>query len=289
MAYTPRLVAVLLAAALAAGCTRVPKKAEPTPSPAPRVTTSTAQTVTPAPSVAESESSSSASATESPEPSPSSLPPSESVPASELPTESPSASSASPEPAPSAVDAEVPTEPAPAGPPGDVAAARTLLVAGSDLGTDWVATAIALEESTHEQGDLCGIGAAGESGRLLEVATDLTSDSSNAAGRHQLTRYKPGAAAAAAKAMIGRLNNCTKARQDFDGQLADVSVTPTGVNTFTFSLTFGPDAVTYGALAISVSGDHVSTAGSYAADVDTAAALATRLDVAARKKLAAAS
>lgn len=191
------------------------------------------------------------------------------------------------EPAPSAVDAEVPTQSTPADPSGE-ATARTLLVAGSDLGTDWVATAIAPQESTLEQGDLCGSAAAGEPGRVLEVATDLTSDSFNAAGRHQLARYQPGAAAAAAQAIIGSLKGCPDGQQDFDGQLADVRVTPTGTNTFTFSLTFGPDAVSYGALAISVSGDYISTAGSYAADAVTAAQLSARLDAAARKKLAAA-
>ena len=168
------------------------------------------------------------------------------------------------------------------------AAARILLVAGPDLGSDWIATPIAPEESTLEQGDLCGKAAAGEANRIVEVATDLTSESFEGAGRHQLSRYQPGSAATAAQAMISALSGCTKAAQDFDGQPAVVSVTPTGPSTFTYSLTFGPDAVNYGALAISVAGDYVSTSASFAADATTAATLAGKLDAAAKKKLAAA-
>jgi hypothetical protein len=78
------------------------------------------------------------------------------------------------------------------------------------------------------------------------------------------------------------------ARQDFDGQPAEVTVTPTGPNTATYSLTFGPDAVNYGALAISVAGDYLSTSASFAANPATAARLASQLDDAARRKLSAA-
>ena len=223
MASSARLLTVLLAASLAVGCTRVPKKAEPTISPTPSTASATSPAAASA-AASESSSSDTASATQSTDASSSASTsasdgPTEPGTPTGTPTAPVAASSASPEPLPSPADVEVPAEPTPLDPAAD-AAARILLVAGPDLGSDWVATPIAPEESTLEQGDLCGSATAGEQNRIVEVATDLTSESFEGAGRHQLSRYRPGAAPDAAQAIISALKGCLKATQDFDGQPA---------------------------------------------------------------------
>lgn len=159
-------------------------------------------------------------------------------------------------------------------------------MAGPDLGPAWTASELASEDK-HEQGDLCGIVTAGERDRLFEAAVDLTDDG-DAAGRHELARYTGGAAGTAAATMVKLLTTCPVAKQDFDGQPAEVRVTPAGSSAVTFALNFGPGAVTHGALVISAVGEHLSTSGAYAVDAKSALALATKIDVAARKKLGAA-
>ncbi|MEP7053800.1 MAG: hypothetical protein ABI912_00955 [Actinomycetota bacterium] len=169
-----------------------------------------------------------------------------------------------------------------------MADAKKLLVEGIDLGPMWVSAAVPEGESTHEQGDLCGTATAGDTNRVFSVASDLTNDNFEGAGRHEIARYKLGAAAAAARAILDLLAKCKNLNQDFDGSAAVVNVTPVSANVATFSLTFSSGAVNYGALAITNTGDYLSTSASFAADPKTAAELATNIDAAAKRKLAAA-
>lgn len=277
-------VTVAAALLLTAGCSGRDKRAEPAPA------TTTATTV--AESVAPT-SSEPAPVSASPSPLPTSVapvtttpPPSVSAAPSTSPTPAPAAS-------PSPTAAPAPSRPAAptAQPPDDDPAAqvrlRPLLLAGRDLGDGWTATDVPADEDEHEQGDLCGTVTASEADRLVSAATDLTHDTVEGAGRHQVAQYRPGRAAAVAQAMVKRLASCPPGQQEFDGQLADVAVTPTGPNSATYSLTFGPGAVNHGAVAITAVGDFVSTSAVFANDARTAAALAAQIDAAARKKLAA--
>ena len=138
-----------------------------------------------------------------------------------------------------------------------------------------------------EQGDVCGTVTAAAKNRMLAVSTDLSNANVEGAGRHEIARYQPGAAAGAAAAMIGLLAHCTKIKQDFDGQPAEVSATAIGPNIATFSLKFGSGAVNYGALAITAAGDYLSVSATYAGNAKAAGSLAGKLDAAARKKLTA--
>jgi len=168
------------------------------------------------------------------------------------------------------------------------AKAKRLLVAGPDLGRGWTAAEVPPVEDKHEQGDLCSTVTAGERNRLFEVSADLTNDTVEGAARHELARYRPGTAPAAARTILDLLVNCPKGKQDFDGQPAEVAVTPAWPNTVTFALTFGPGAINYVAITVAAAGDYLSTSASFANDAKTAASLAGKLAAAARKKLAAA-
>jgi hypothetical protein len=129
---------------------------------------------------------------------------------------------------------------------------------------------------------------AGQKNRAFDVATDLSNDDSVATGRHEIARYQPGAAPAAAHAILDRLAHCSHVNEDFDGSPAEVTVTPVSATVATFSLTFGPGSVQYGAIAITSTRDYLSTSASFAPNAPAAAQLARDIDAAAKRKLAAA-
>lgn len=287
MSRRPRITVALVAVvALAAGCTRRHQSAEP----APVSTTSAAVPATPdvsevSPSSADVQTD---SVTDSPSPSSSDAP-------SVSPSPSPSPSSAlAPSPTPSTTPppdtattsaAPASSTPTAAIDPAQLARAKSLLVTGADLGPEWVSESLPADD---EQGDLCGTVTAGAQNRLFDVANDVSNPKFDGAGRHEIARYQPGTAGQAARKMLDLLAHCTKLKQDFDGQQAEVNVVPIGRNTATFSLTFPSGAVNYGALAITNTNDYLSTSATYAIDAKTAATLATKLDDAARRKLTAA-
>jgi hypothetical protein len=176
-------------------------------------------------------------------------------------------------------------------PPADAAQladARKLLVTGPELGPNWFALEVPADEQQHEQGDLCGTAAAAEKGRLLDTSNEFNSQEFDGAGRQTIARYKPAAAISAARAVLDRLGHCTNVKQDFDGDIAVVTVTPQKANLATFTLKFASGSVSYGAIAITNTADYISTSMSYAVDEPTAAELAGELDLAAQKKLTAA-
>lgn len=267
---TAATLAVVLVT-LAAGCTRGQSRAKPLPPTS--SSTSTAGSVEP--SATES-----ATTSDSPTTTP---PTTESLSPSVAPSETATATSTG-----SASTSSEPSTPPAVVDAAQLAQAKKLLVDGPDLGPKWISAEVPADESQHEQGDLCGTATAGAKNRLFGVSADLTNDGYNGAGRHEIARYQPGGAATAARAILDLLSHCPKGKQDFDGQQAEVTVKPVGANIATFSLTFASGAVNYGALAITNTGDYVSTSASFAADPQTAMELAGNLDTAARNKLAAA-
>ncbi len=166
-----------------------------------------------------------------------------------------------------------------------------LLVTGREMGAGW-SSAVVEGGDDHESGDLCGTTKEGETNQLGSVSAALSHDDENAvqgAVQHEIARYKPGTARTVAAAITARLRQCKRVEHDFDGDKGLVTVTPTAANKATFSVDFGGGGgTTFGALVVSQVGDYVSTSTSFAIDTKTAAALAAQLDVAARKKLAAA-
>ena len=158
------------------------------------------------------------------------------------------------------------------------------MVKAKDLGPAWLAET---PEDDHERGDICGNVASADKNRLVSQAIQLTNDNVEGAAVHEIARYRPGTAAGYAQSVDALLSKCSKVKRDFDGALGAVTAQRTSPATATYTVTFDGGVQTFGAIAISVGGDYVSTTTAYAANTATAAQIVAKIDAATRRTFAA--
>ncbi|MEO6711981.1 MAG: hypothetical protein ABIM89_00970 [Mycobacteriales bacterium] len=161
-----------------------------------------------------------------------------------------------------------------------LAAARELLVTGPQLGGEWMQ----VPGEEPELGDICGTATVAAVDRVLDVSWELVNPSYEGAARHGISRYTPGGARAAARAILDLLIQCKNVKQNFDGDDAVVNVTPQTPNMATFTITFASGAVNYGGIAVTDKADYLSISTSYAISAPIAAELAGELDLRAQRK-----
>ena len=286
-------MAAPLALSVLAGCTRNQRRTEPQPTvgstsaAAPGDTTISAASQSPTSDSSSSTASTNASSTSAAASTPaaSTWPSSDGAGPTPTATESLPASPAPPG-EPSATDAAGPSPAADGSSSGPDAekAARVLLVKATDLGPGWLAEA---PEDDHERGDICGNVASADKNRLLGQAIQLTNDNVEGAAVHEIARYRPGTAVGYAQSVDKLLGRCNSVKRDFDGALGAVTAQRTGPASATYTVTFDGGVQTFGAIAVTVGGDYVSTTTAYAANTATAARIVAKIDAATRRAFAA--